>query len=82
MKQGHNGIAVELPGVQDEQRVSHLLKGTARLEFRLCAEPAELQSSLKQIITYFNGKDTTAASDSVASQNNPLLKVLFRRARV
>ena len=75
VKQGHNRIAVELPGVQDEQRVSHLLKGTARLEFRLCAEPAELQSSLKQIITYFNGKDTTAASDSVASQNNPLLKV-------
>ena len=75
VKQGHNRIAVELPGVQDDQRVRHLLKGTARLEFHLCADPAELQSSLKQIVSYFNKQDSSAANDTVAARNNPLLKV-------
>jgi SecD/SecF fusion protein len=45
MKQGENRIIVELPGVDDEQRVRDLLRGTARLEFRLAADPDELNSA-------------------------------------
>ncbi|HBQ61075.1 MAG TPA: protein translocase subunit SecD, partial [Balneolaceae bacterium] len=38
LKQGNNRIMVELPGVEDKERVRNLLKGTARLEFRLAAD--------------------------------------------
>ena len=52
-KQGTRRVVVELPGVDDTERVRNLLKGTARLEFHLMAEPEELQRSLTQIIQYF-----------------------------
>lgn len=85
VKLGNNRIAVELPGVSDEQRVRHLLKGTAKLEFRLTAEPDELQASLKQIVNYYNNKaDTTSGkqADSLQSHNqNPLLKVMVPQGR-
>jgi len=84
VKQGQNRIAVELPGVKDEERVRNLLKGTARLEFRLCADPQELQTSLKKIVSYYNNADTTAKVDTStqqASKNNPLLKVMVPEGR-
>ncbi|HKJ33772.1 MAG TPA: protein translocase subunit SecD [Balneolaceae bacterium] len=84
VKQGQNRIAVELPGVKDEERVRNLLKGTARLEFRLCADPQELQTSLKKIVSYYNNADTTAKVDTSAQQaskNNPLLKVMVPEGR-
>jgi SecD/SecF fusion protein len=84
VKQGQNRIAVELPGVKDEKRVRHLLKGTARLEFRLCADPQELSTSLKNIISYYNNADTTAKADTSAqqaSQHNPLLRVMVPQGR-
>ncbi len=54
MKQGENRIIVELPGVDDEQRVRDLLRGTARLEFRLAADPDELNSARTNILSYFD----------------------------
>ncbi len=54
MKQGDNRIIVELPGVDDEQRVRDLLRGTARLEFRLAADPDELNSARQNILSYFD----------------------------
>ena len=62
--QGNRRIIVELPGVDDPERVRRLLKGTARLEFRLMADPTELNTSIQRIITYFEA-DVTAASDSL-----------------
>ena len=65
--QGNRRIVVELPGVDDPERVRRLLKGTARLEFRLMADPDELNTSLQRIITYFE-TDVTAEPDSVSEE--------------
>ena len=62
--QGSRRIVVELPGIDDPERVRRLLKGTARLEFRLMADPGELNSSLQRIINYYE-VDVAAESDSV-----------------
>ena len=65
--QGNRRIIVELPGVDDPERVRRLLRGTARLEFRLMADPDELNRSLQRIITYFEA-DVTAMEDSLAEE--------------
>ena len=68
--QGGRRIVVELPGVDDPERVRRLLKGTARLEFRLMADPGELNASLQRMIQHFEGDLATAdtvAADSVAA---------------
>lgn len=62
--QGSRRIVVELPGIDDPERVRRLLKGTARLEFRLMADPGELNSSLQRIISHYE-VDITASADSV-----------------
>ncbi len=41
-RQGTRRIVVELPGVTDPERVRSLLRGTARLEFRLMTDPEDL----------------------------------------
>ncbi|MDX1617892.1 MAG: protein translocase subunit SecD [Balneolaceae bacterium] len=87
LKQGNNRVVVELPGVADKQRVRDLLKGTARLEFRLAADPDELNSARQQIIGYY---DEQAQSDTLASAGagpgagqapNPLMQVLNTNTR-
>lgn len=77
-KQGTRRVVVELPGIDDPERVRNLLKGTARLEFHLMAEPEELQRSLQQIIEYFEEgteavDDTTedASNDTLAADEDP-----------
>ncbi|MFN1834638.1 protein translocase subunit SecD [Balneola sp. MJW-20] len=71
LKQGTNRIIVELPGVEDKERVRNLLKGTARLEFRLAADAQEFGNFIQQSYNYFDqlAQDTTAQSDSVAGAN-------------
>lgn len=54
LKQGENRIIVELPGVDDEQRIRDLLRGTARLEFRLAADSDELNSARQAILEHFD----------------------------
>lgn len=85
VKQGSNRIVVELPGIANKERVRNLLKGTARLEFRLMANPQQLQTSIQQIVGYFNtisqpdsSQSDSTATDSLVSPlaNNPLLQVL------
>ncbi len=62
-KQGTRRIVVELPGIDDEERIRGLLRGTARLEFRLMGDPAELTRSLQSIIQYYEPEvDTTDAA--------------------
>ncbi len=85
-RQGSRRIVVELPGVNDPERVRKLLKGTARLEFRLMADPQEVATTLQRLIDYYQQQveeDTTAVDSLSAealleeeSQKNPLLKVL------
>jgi SecD/SecF fusion protein len=66
VKQGSNRIVVELPGVDDEERVRNLLRGTARLEFRTMANPSELQGSLRRIIDYYETSMPPAEGDTLA----------------
>ncbi len=68
-KQGTRRIVVELPGVDDPERVRRLLRGTARLEFRLMAEPQLLQAALQDIIAYYE-PDTTATADTAAADTS------------
>jgi len=62
-KQGTRRIAVELPGIDDPQRIRELLEGTARLEFRLMADPAQLSQAAQRIISYYE-PDTTGQSEA------------------
>jgi SecD/SecF fusion protein len=80
VRQGANRIVVELPGVDDEERVRNLLRGTARLEFRLTAEPEELLSSLERIINFYNVSEIPEG-DSVAVQRNALMDVFIPQGR-
>ena len=50
--QGSRKLIIELPGVSDENRVRNLLKGTAKLEFRLLRDPEILVRTLDRINTY------------------------------
>ena len=61
--QGNRRIVVELPGIDDPERVRNLLKGTARLEFRLMADGNELNRSLQRIISHFE-MDIAAVDDT------------------
>lgn len=54
VQQGESRIVVELPGVDDEERVRNLLRGTARLEFRMAAETEDIAAAKEQISEYFN----------------------------
>ncbi len=70
-KQGSSRIVVELPGVDEPERVRDLLKGTARLEFRLMADPQELQQAAVRIYQYYQAEEgaeaDTAAADTTGA---------------
>lgn len=66
LQQGNNRIVVELPGVDDPERVRDLLRGTARLEFRLLPEPEEINAVKEQIADYFNNQMDNEQSDSLS----------------
>ncbi len=78
VKQGSNRIVVELPGVEDKERVRNLLKGTARLEFRLAADAQEFRAFVNQLYDYYASYEQPSdSSDSTtANQLNPLQEVL------
>ncbi len=84
VRQGNNRLVVELPGVTDEERVRDLLRGTARLEFRLTADPDDLRHSLERIIGHFDPEDQDEIDleqdlrdIDMDQQDNPLLQVLI-----
>ncbi|TVQ66821.1 MAG: protein translocase subunit SecD [Balneolaceae bacterium] len=67
IQQGDSRIVVELPGVDDEERVRDLLRGTARLEFRLTPEVDEIRAAKQRVANYFSNlaeEDTGEAADS------------------
>ena len=64
LQQGDSRIVVELPGVDDEERVRDLLRGTARLEFRLTPEVDEIRNVKQQIANYFSNM---AEDDSLST---------------
>ncbi|TYP92110.1 preprotein translocase subunit SecD [Fodinibius salinus] len=82
-KQGNSRVVVELPGVANKERVRGLLKGTARLEFRLVGQPDQIQSTRESIVSYYNQQAQSDTTDTVqqSSGQNPLLEVLNPRGR-
>ncbi len=52
-RKGTRRINVELPGVDDPDRVRDLLRGTARLEFRLMVDPAEMEAARGRVFAFF-----------------------------
>lgn len=84
VKQGNNRIVVELPGVEDKERVRNLLKGTARLEFRLAADAQEFSNFTDQVFEYYSSFEQeadTSDSAAVTNQFNPLEEVLVPAQR-
>ncbi|WP_445665147.1 protein translocase subunit SecD [Fodinibius sp. AD559] len=81
-KQGNNRVVVELPGVANKQRIRDLLKGTARLEFRLVGEPDQISNAKDRVVSYYEqvSSDTTDTVEQGAGQN-PLLQVLNPRGQ-
>lgn len=61
-RQGSSRIVVELPGIDDPQRVRDLLRGTAELTFHLTANSQELQQVQQRLVNYFQSGETAADS--------------------
>ncbi len=70
LTKGGRRIIVELPGVSDKERVRKLLKGTAKLEFKLVRDPEIALKTLSDINKYLARQnrlsDTALANDSLA----------------
>lgn len=82
LKQGNNRIVVELPGVANKERIRHLLKGTARLEFRLVAQQDEISTAKQRLVNYYSKQASSDTTDTTQNnQQNPLLDVLNPRGR-
>ncbi|MEX0663034.1 MAG: protein translocase subunit SecD [Balneolaceae bacterium] len=81
LQQGNSRLIVELPGVDDEERVRNLLRGTARLEFRLSADEDELNNAKNQVIQYFESEEYQEQNEDVEDNGNPLLEVLNPQGR-
>jgi SecD/SecF fusion protein len=70
--QGSRKIIIELPGVSDN-RVKNLLKGTAKLEFRLLREPEVMVRTLERINSYLvqnNQNRATVAGASIPDSSS------------
>lgn len=76
LQQGNNRVIVELPGVDDEERVRNLLKGTARLEFRLAADLQELNSTKQAVFEFYNQVPDSLEGDSSAVMTNALAEIM------
>ncbi|HCD35711.1 protein translocase subunit SecD [Chlorobium phaeovibrioides] len=65
--QGNRKIIIELPGISDENRMRNLLKGTAKLEFRLLREKGALQRTLDAINTALSAPSSSGSSNDAAN---------------
>ena len=70
-KQGSSRIVVELPGVDDPERVRDLLKGTAKLTFHLTPPAAEIQAVTQRLVQLYSGEAVPVVeADSVSSDTS------------
>ena len=69
--QGLRRIIVALPGVSDEGRVRKLLKGTAKLEFKLVRDNESMLEAFDRI-NRFLAESESSPGDSVEVSSNPL----------
>ena len=68
-KQGSRRISVELPGVEEEERVRNLLESASQLTFHLMGDPQQLQASVQRIIEYYepSAADSARIADAAAA---------------
>ena len=69
-RQGSSRIAVELPGIDEPQRVRNLLRGTAKLEFRLTPDPQLIQASVQRVVEYFAGQEAGRTPAATAADSS------------
>ena len=74
VKQGQSRIIVELPGVDDEERVRNLLRGTARLEFRTGADAQDFSNFRNRAIEFYNVEADSSDSLNLSGPSNALLE--------
>lgn len=71
--QGSGRIQIELPGVDNQERVRNLLQGVAKLQFWEVAEVNEFGGALEAINTAYladqKASSSAAVSDSVSTEN-------------
>ena len=67
-RKGSRRLAVELPGIDDPERVRNLLESASQLTFHLMADPQALTESTQDIIAYYEPEqaDTTAGDPAPA----------------
>ncbi len=75
-KQGSRRVIVEMPGVDDPERVRKLLKGTARLEFRLMTDPDDVRRSVQALIQQFEEEVTDTADVAPADTSLDIAELL------
>lgn len=68
---GTNRIQIELPGVDNPQRVRKLLSGTAKLEFCEVYEQQEVGPSIDAFVNYLTQQSIDNASNAVAAASTP-----------
>ncbi len=66
-RQGDRRIVVELPGVNERERVRDLLESASQLSFHLMANPQQLNESVQRIIEYY--EPTAEDSSRIAAAN-------------
>lgn len=62
--QGSRRLVIELSGVTDEARVRKLLRGTAKLEFKLVKEPESLLRAIESVSSMASGVPAAAADST------------------
>lgn len=67
-KQGSRRISVELPGVEEEERVRNLLESASQLTFHLMGDPQQLKASVQRIIEYYEPTAADSAQLADASE--------------
>jgi preprotein translocase subunit SecD len=65
-KQGSRRIAVELPGVDEPERVRSLLESASQLTFHLMADPQQLRASVQRVIEYYEPSAADSARADTA----------------
>lgn len=70
--QGSRRIIIELAGISDENRVRNLLKGTAKLEFKLLREPEVLLRVLDKLNSSLTAQSVVSALPAVADTTGVL----------
>lgn len=70
--QGARRIIVALPGVSDEDRVRKLLRGTAKLEFKLVRDNESMLEALERINRFLADSEAAEETESIPDGESPV----------